>query len=75
MGRHLKCPPPPRNSFYLPDLLAELGRINEKESVFLGQERGGNGHRVEQNIASSDVEKPRYLHTTKHRATCVKGVI
>lgn len=61
-------PPPPSNPPTPPclaDVLAELGRIDEKKGIFLGQECGGNCHRVEQDIASSDVEQPRHLHTIK----------
>lgn len=50
-----------RSAPYLPDLLPELDLVDEKERVFLSQQRRGKSHRIEQDITSSNVEQPRYL--------------
>lgn len=41
--------------------LPELDRVDEKEHVLLRQQRGREGHRVVQDVATSDVEEPRHL--------------
>lgn len=52
----MNCP-----AHYLPDVLPELDVVDEKERVFLSQQRRRKGHWVERDITPSNVEQPRHL--------------